>query len=57
MNDTMMNIWELKNRTKELITLCIKLKDEAPNDELLQGLVDKSLPVLECYLKKFEKFT
>lgn len=49
-----MNLWELRNQTEELITLCKKMREEEPNNEIVQELVTKSLPVLESYLKKIE---
>ena len=50
-----MNIWELENKTRELIRLYKRIKDEEPNNKLAQELVDSSLPILENLLKAVQK--
>ncbi len=50
-----MNIWELENKTQELIHLYKRIKDEEPDNKIAQELVDSSLPVLENLLKALQK--
>ena len=50
-----MNIWELENKTRELIHLYKRIKDEEPNNKLAQELADSSLPLLENLLKVVQK--
>lgn len=50
-----MNIWELENKTRELIHLYKRIKDEEPNNKLVQELADSSLPLLENLLKVVQK--
>lgn len=50
-----MNIWELENKTRELIHLYRRIRDEEPNNKIAQELVDSSLPVLENLLKAVQK--
>jgi hypothetical protein len=50
-----MNIWELENKTRELIHLYKRIKDEEPNNKLAQELADSSLPILENLLKAVQK--
>lgn len=50
-----MNIWELENKTRELIRLYKRIKDEEPNNKLAQELADSSLPILENLLKAVQK--
>jgi hypothetical protein len=46
-----MNIWELENKTRELIQLFKRIKDEEPENKIAQELIDSSLLVLENLLK------
>ena len=50
-----MNIWELENKTCELIHLYRRIKDEEPDNKIAQELVDSSLPILENLLKIVQK--
>ena len=50
-----MNIWELKNQTSELIALFKEATTLEPNNQLLQQLAAKSIPLLENYLRELQK--
>ena len=50
-----MNIWELENKTRELIHLYRRIKDEETENKLVQELIDVSLPLLENLLKAVQK--
>ena len=50
-----MNIWELENRTRELIKEFKRAKEEESMNERVKNLADATLPVLENYLKVIQK--
>jgi hypothetical protein len=50
-----MNIWEIKNRTQELIRLYKKIQEEEPDNKIAQELISSSLPVLENLHKLIQK--